>query len=183
MRSRRCPVLVLAAALAALTLPACQGDTTNQTVVVNGLDCGLILQDVAGDWVVTYTPGSATLVNCANPAYNGGTIDVSGVTTVYGSPSAFAAQEGASFTIRGTGPNNRPNELMASVEADSCLSLVQTWEEDDSGWVQCFGTMDLASNLIASVCDSFDLDTDADGIADTACGLDHSLLASIATPP
>jgi hypothetical protein len=174
--------IALTATLALFAFAACEEDS-GDTIVVNGLDCGLIHQDVAGDWLVTYTPGSATLVNCYDPFYNNTVIDVTGLTTVYANPAAFASPSGAGFNIIGEGPNNRPNELMASVEADSCLSLVQTWEEDDIGWVQCFGTMDLVSNFIAGICDSFDLDTDDDGVADTACGLDHSLLVTIATPP
>jgi hypothetical protein len=176
-------MLVLTALLGGLSLSGCSNNNGGDTIVVNGLDCGLIRQDVAGDWTVTYTAGGATLVGCDNPNYNNKVIDVTGVTTVYSNPVAYASPSGAAFNVVGQGPNNRPNELLASVEADSCLALVQTWEEDDSGWVQCIGTMDLASNLIAGVCDSFDLDSNADGVADVACGLDHSLLATIATPP
>jgi hypothetical protein len=173
--------LLVAATLVALALPACT--TEGDTLIVNGLDCGLIHLDVSGDWVVTYTPDAAILVNCYDPSWNDTVIDVPGFSTLYPNPVSYASPSGASFNIVGMGPNNRPNELLASVEADSCLALVQTWEEDDQGWVQCFGTMDLTTNLIAGICDSFDLDTDADGVADVACDLDHSLLAAIATPP
>jgi len=175
-------LMLLAATLVTLALPACDntGDITN--VVVNGLDCGLIRLDVAGDWVVTYTPGAAVTVNCDDPSWNNTPVNVSGFSTPYPDVVSFASPSGASFNVVGAGPD-RVNELLASVEADSCLALVQTWEEDNQGWVQCFGTMDLATNLIGGVCDSFDLDTDADGAADVACDLDHSLLASIVTPP
>jgi len=172
--------LLLAATLVALALPACE--STGDTIIVNGLDCGLIRLDVSGDWVVTYTPDGAFLVNCDDPSWNNTLIDVTGFSTLYPDVVSFASPSGASFSAVGAGPN-RANELLASVEADSCLALVQTWEEDDKGWAQCLGTMDLNTNLIAGICDSFDLDTDADGVADVACDLDHSLLAAIATPP
>jgi len=172
--------LLAVATLLAMTLAAC-GDSNTTNVVVNGIDCGLIRLDVAGDWVVTYTPGAAVTINCDDPAWNNSVVDVTGFSTVYPDVVSFASPSGVSFNVVGAGPN-RANELLASVEADSCLALVQTWEEDDKGWVQCIGTMDLASNLIGGVCDSFDLDTDGDGAADVACDLDHSLLAAIATP-
>lgn len=174
--------MLLAATLVALALPACDntGDITN--VVVNGLDCGLIRLDVAGDWVVTYTAGAAVTVNCDDPSWNNTLVDVTGFSTVYPDVVSFASPSGASFNIVGAGPD-RANELLASVEADSCLALVQTWEEDNQGWVQCFGTMDLATNLIGGVCDSFDIDADLDGDADVACDLDHSLLSTTVTPP
>jgi hypothetical protein len=174
-------VMLLAATLAALALPAC-GDTTNTTVVVNGLDCGLIRLDVAGDWAVAFTAGAAVTVNCDDPSRNNTLVDVTGFSLVYPDVVSFASPSGASLNVVGAGPN-RANELLASVEADSCLALVQTWVEGAQGWVQCFGTMDLATNLIGGVCDSFDLDTDADGAADVACDLDHSLLSTTVTPP
>jgi len=172
--------LLVAATLVALALPACTNE--GDTLIVNGLDCGLIRLDVSGDWVVTYTPGAAFTVNCDDPLRNNTLVDVTGFSFVYPDAVSFASPSGASFNIIGAGPD-RANELLASVEADSCLALVQTWEEDNQGWVQCLGTMDLNSNLIGGFCDSFDLDTDGDGAADVACDLDHTLLASIATPP
>ena len=67
---------------------------------------------------------------------------------------------------------------------DSCLALVQKWESDESGWIQCFGTFDRGAHAIPMLCDSMDLDTDdpPDGIPDVACSLRHSLTLQVLTP-
>lgn len=155
-----------------------QGDT----ILVNGLDCGLVRADLAGNWIVTFIADSATTVNCDVPAQNGATVSVSGASVVYANAAAFPGPSGASFNANATGPNNLPNELMASVEADSCLALVQLWQQAAHGWVQCIGTLDRQTRLIAAVCDAIDLDTDLNGAGDVACDLSHSLVASIGTP-
>ena len=169
--------------LGLLLMPAALGcnDNSGDTLVINGLDCGLVRADLFGDWTVTFTPGSRTLVNCDDAGFNGTGVDVLGTTKVYYNAIAFASPSGASFNVIGAGPD-LPNELVASVEADSCLSLVQSWENDDQGWVQCFGGLDLNANAVAAVCDSFDLDSDADGVADVACDLNGSLTATILSP-
>jgi len=155
-----------------------EGDTIN----VSGLDCGLVRADMAGNWTVTFNADSATTVNCDNPPQNGALVTEGGATVVYAGAVAFPGPSGASFNANAFGPNARPNELMASIEADSCLALVQLWQEAAHGWVQCIGTLDRQSRLISSVCDAIDLDTNSDGAADVACDLSHSLLASIGTP-
>jgi len=166
-----------------LLLLAAGCDESGDTIVVNGLDCGLIRNDLFGDWTVTFIAGNAVLVNCEDLAFNGTPVDVNSVTTVYSNISVVASPSGASFDVRGSGPD-LPNELMASVEADSCLALVQKWENDDGGWVQCIGTLDLGARAISASCDSMDLDTDLipDGFADVACDLDRRLTAQVTTP-
>ena len=155
-------------------------DTT--TVVVNGLDCGLVRTDMAGNWSITFLPDSATLQNCDNPVANGTIVNVSGGTVTYANAIAYASPSGASFNAVASGPNSRPNELLASIEADSCLALVQSWQEGDRGWVQCLGTLDRTTRLIGGVCDSIDLDLNLDGAPEIACDLSHSFQATIATP-
>jgi hypothetical protein len=161
------------------------GSCTTQegdTIIVNGLDCGLVRADMAGSWVVTFIADSATTVNCDNPPQDGATVSESAASVVYAGAVAFPGPSGASFNANAFGPNGRPNELMASIEADSCLALVQLWQEAAHGWVQCIGTLDRQTRLISSVCDAIDLDTNSDGAADVACDLSHSLLATIGTP-
>jgi len=153
------------------------------TVVVNGLDCGLVREDLFGDWALTFIQGNPVLVNCDDPAYNGTIVDVNDFTTVYTGVLAFASPSGASFDVVGSGPDLR-NELMASVEADSCLALVQKWESDDAGWIQCIGTLDRSAHAIPTLCDSMDLDTDLvpDGFPDVACDLDRRVTLQVLTP-
>jgi len=73
-------------------------------------------------------------------------------------------------------------EIIASIEADSCLAMVQTWEDAEQGYVQCIGTADLTNHLLNVVCDSFDLDTDADGAGDTSCTLNGSITGTVGLP-
>jgi hypothetical protein len=175
--------LVLRSAAAVFLVFGAVSCTTNgDTIVVNGLDCGLVRGDLVGNWTVTYTAGSALTQGCDNPAFNGMIVTVSGATVVYANSNVFASPSGAAINVIGPGPFGLPNELIAAVEADSCLGLVQTWEDDESGWVQCFGTADLTTRLMPGICDSFDIDSDGNGVADVACNLDHSLLATIGLP-
>jgi hypothetical protein len=162
----------------------CGGCTTQEgdTIVVNGLDCGLVRADMAGNWSVTYVADSATTVNCDNPAEDNATVSVGAGTVIYANAVAFPGAAGATFTAIAAGPNALPDELVASIEADSCLALVQIWNQGAHGWVQCVGTLDRNSHLIGGICDAIDLDTNSDGTADTACDLSHSLVAAIGTP-
>jgi len=171
---------VFALALLLGASAACNRSGDN-VIVNNNLDCGLVRTDLFGSWVVTFTPGTTTLTNCDNVAKNGVAVDVAGTPTTYTNVQAIASPSGASFDVIGQGPN-LPNELIASVEADSCLALVQLWENDDQGWIQCIGTLDRASRSISAVCDSADLDTNANGAPDVACDLTSSFSVAISTP-
>lgn len=166
-----------------LLLIATGCEEEGDTIVVNGLDCGLVRQDLFGDWAVTFVPSSAFLVNCDNSSFNNRSVNVDSLTIVYTDVIAFASPSGASFDVRGSGPD-LPNELMVSVEADSCLALVQKWENDDGGWIQCIGTLDRSAHAIPALCDSMDLDTDVppDGFPDVACDLDRTLSSQVLTP-
>ena len=164
-------------------LPVTGCEDNGDTINVNGLDCGLIREDLFGDWTLTFTAESPKLVNCDDLTFNGRTVDVDGLPTVYTNPIAFVSPSGASFDVLGDGDDpQQSRELIASVEADSCLALVQKWESDDDGWIQCFGTLDLRANGIAAFCNSMDLDTDLDGEPEVACDLDRTVLLQVFTP-
>lgn len=162
-------------------------ESSGDTVVVQGLDCGLVLDDLfPGDWSATFVPGTVKLQGCADSSKDGTLVNVTSTPTFYTDVQAFVSSSGASFDVVGsTAVPELSNELMASVEADSCLALVQKWESDDSGWIQCFGTFDRSNHAIPMLCDSMDLDTTVppDGVPDVACSLDHSLTLQVLTPP
>lgn len=167
-----------------LTL-ACEGDEEYTTVVVGGFDCGLIRNDLLGTWTVTFAPGSTELVFCDDPAFDNVVVDVLGGDVTFTNVNAIASPSSTTFIALGVGPNlTGPTsyELLATVEADSCLALVQVWEEDDQAWMQCIGTLDLTSARIDTICDSADLDTDGDEEADVACDLNTSFAATVLTP-
>jgi hypothetical protein len=178
---------VRAVSLVALTL--CLGfglgcTEEGDTIVVDGLDCGLIRNDLIGDWVVSFVAGGATLVNCDDsPPSDGRVVDVDAGSVNYGNVTVYASASSSSFLALFNDPSDSSrNELIASVEADSCLALVQVWESDDEVWMQCLGTFDRANGTIRGVCDSVDLDTDLDGAADAACDLNASLFVDILVP-
>lgn len=180
--SRRARLAVPLVVVLTAGLAGCNDSNNGDTINVNGLDCGLIRDDMVGTWSVTYTPATRTLMNCDNPTFNGSTVTVVGGTVNYSSVFVTASGGSSSFIMNAEGPAAMNNELMANIEADSCLSLVQIWENDEEGWNQCIGTADLANRLLNVVCDSFDLDTDADGLADTACSLNGSITGTVGLP-
>jgi hypothetical protein len=157
------------------------------TIVVDGLDCGLIRNDLIGDWVVSFVAGGTTLVNCDDtPSSNGRPVDVAPGSVTYGDVTIYASAESTSFLALFDDPSNPQPELIGSVEADSCLALVQIWESDDEVWMQCIGTFDRTNGTIRGVCDSVDLDRypdpNPDGKPDAACDLNASLFVDILVP-
>jgi hypothetical protein len=172
---------ILAATLCAGVLVAC--DNNKDTVIVDGLDCGLVRADLTGTWVVNFTIGSTVTTNCDNIGKNNTPVNVSNTPITFTNVDAFASPSGASFDAIGAGPD-LSNELLASIEADSCLALVQIWNNTSKSWIQCLGTLDLASRTIPAFCDSADLDTNVpvDGSPDVACDLAQTLTVFISTP-
>ena len=182
------PPRAIVRALSLLTLTLCLGlalgcTEEGDTIVVDGLDCGLIRNDLIGDWVVSFAAGGATLVNCDDaPSSDGRLVNVAAGSVTYGNVSIFASASSTSFLALFDGPSNPQAELIGSVEADSCLALVQIWEDDDEDWMQCNGTFDRSNGTLSAVCDSVDLDTDLNGTADASCDLNASLFVDILVP-
>lgn len=167
-----------------ITLTFCLGlglgcTQEGDTIVVDGLDCGLIRNDLIGDWTVSFVAGGATLVNCDDPFYDNNLVNVTAGPVSYGNVSIFASASSTSFLALFDDPVTVQDDLIASVEADSCLALVQLWEDDDGAWMQCIGTFDRSNGTIRAVCDSAELDTDDNGAPDVACDLNMSLFADI----
>ena len=174
---------VATALLALVALGGCNDSNNGDTINVNGLDCGLVRDDMVGRWTVSYTQATRSTINCDNATFNNKPVTVvGGVTNNFDTVTVIASPGSTSFTANASGPVGKDNELMANIEADSCLALVQIWEDAEGGWVQCIGTADLANRLLNVICDSFDLDTDADGAADTACSLNGSITGTVGIP-
>jgi hypothetical protein len=173
---RRPALIVLALCLC--LLPGC--DEEGDTIIVDGLDCGLIRNDLLGDWVVTFLDGARTVVNCDDdPPSDGAPIVVDSGSVTYDSVSVVASASSTSFVVFSDGPNDLADELIGTVEADSCLALVQIWENDEDAWVQCIGTFDPVNRILGAVCDSVDLETTGDRAPDVACDLNDSLFVDI----
>lgn len=177
-RARRLAPVLAAGLLCGLAGCNDEGDTVN----VNGLDCGLIRDQLVGDWSVSYAPAVRTLQSCDDASSNGSQVNVVAGTAGFTTNRVYASPSSTSFVVSAVGPIGLDNELMANVEADSCLALVQVWEDDEGGWLQCIGTADLVNRFLNVVCDSFDLDTDLDGFPDNACGLNGSITGTVGIP-
>ena len=170
-------------ALLAIILPALlTACSDEQTVIFEGLDCGLIRADLTGDWVVTFAPGVRTLENCDNPALNGTVVSAVGTPLQFPGVLVVGSGGSAGFQVFGDGPDPVfTNELFANVEADSCLALVNVWVAGtNSGFFQCIGTFDPVSLLFLTFCDSVEIDADPDDafFGDT-CDLSASLTADV----
>jgi hypothetical protein len=175
------PLLALVASLP-MGLSGCNDNSGGDTVVVNGLDCGLIRDQMVGTWTVSYQQAARSTVRCDNATFDNTPVSVASGTTTYTSLNVYAPIGTVGFTMEGSGPLQLPKEIIATIDADSCLSLVKTWEKDEAGYLECIGTADLTNRLLNVVCDSFDLDTNADGDGDTACTLNASITGTVGLP-
>ena len=158
-------------------LTACEeGDT----LIFNGIDCGLERLDLTGTWRVQFSPAVSTaLFNCDNDRFNGSDVDVDDSLRTYGGLSVFGSDQSTSFVVIGdrtdAGNDAQNDELTASVEADSCLSFLRIWQASNVNvdvYVQCIGTLDRASSTISASCDSVEVvDSDVNVFIDDVCDL------------
>jgi hypothetical protein len=168
---------------------ACNNSSGNsQTINVNGLDCGLLRADMVGTWTIVFTSGMPTMQNCGGAnagTEEGKSFNVVGATVNYTVSDAAVSQQSVGFSATGTGPNNLSNELIVTIEADSCLATVQAWQINSGGapgWPVCIGTADRVNRVISTVCDSVQLDTNGDNKDDTHCDLTPSQMAAVSFP-
>ena len=177
--------LTLSGLVLCLGLAVGCGDDGDTIIINEGIDCGLIRNDLLGDWLATFGSDSTTLVNC-DDGVSGRTIAAGGGSVLFSNVTVLASPSSTSFQVFGTGSNLvTAFELIANVEADSCLALVQVWDDvdfvgDTPAWVQCIGTFDRGNLSISTVCDSVDLDTDFNESPDTACDLNTSFIMAVA---
>jgi hypothetical protein len=166
-------------------LTACE---EGATLIVNneGLDCLLERFDLTGTWDVRFDAESSTaLFNCDNGLFNGLPVGVDRSLKTYGGVSVLGSVESTSFVVVGdrTGPGNdvQADELIASVEADSCLAFLRIWEADDNVYFQCIRTLNRDTSTIAASCDSAEVDDNTDGSVDDVCDLDDTPPSDIPT--
>ncbi len=165
-------------------MPGCNNSTNNHTTIVNGLDCGLVYNDLIKNWQVTISAGTPTLTNCTGSGSSGGTVTASGSPITYSNVTVLAETTasvplgGVGYQVIGAGAN-RADELIANVEADSCLAQFQVWENADKTYIQCIGTLDRTTRTIAAGCDSAEFDSNNDGTIDTFCELSATLSGSV----
>jgi len=160
------------------------GCSDENTTVVD-LDCGLIYTDLRTNWVVDYATNiSTSLVLCDDAAFNNDPLDVDTAAATYPDVLVNASNDSAAFQVLGDIDISAPaNELIAGVNADTCLALIQAWEDDDNAYVQCIGTLNRGSGVIQATCDSAAVSAAGDGVIDSTCALNVSFNATITVLP
>lgn len=179
--------LMLLALLFGTTLLAGCNESGNTTIINQGLDCGLIRDDLVGDWTVDLTSANRTLQNCTglDPGMSGTNVTIGGFPGTYGGVDGvdiFGSDGSTSFRILGdrTDAGDDPtvdDELTGSVQADSCLAIVRVWADTSTQdlYVQCIGSFTISNQTLSGSCDSVEIDSDANGQVDTSCSLDSNL--------
>lgn len=170
----RLPVLVLAVLCLGFAT-ACDDD---ESIDLGGIDCGLVRDDLIGDWTADYPSGtSRTLTNCTgdDPSIEGSSIDVSGTPVIYTNADVLGNNSSPSFKVvadRLDGDDvSQDAEFVMNIGADSCQAFVLLWESDDTAYVQCIGTFTPSNGTLLGACDSAEVDTDGNDDPDTSCSL------------
>lgn len=183
-RGGRAALLALACSLGLLCACNDQGNRTN-IINNNGLDCGLVRDDLIGTWKVTIAAGTVGLINCTGPG-SPGSVTSSGLpltynnVTVTANTTASAIETGVGYQVVGAG-TTRTDELIANVEADSCLAQFQVWISGDKTYIQCIGGLNRTTRAISGFCDSAEFPSS--GVAtdpiDTFCSLNANPSGSV----
>jgi hypothetical protein len=180
LRPRRRAVLALG--LAVGMLAGC--DDIQEVSNSFGLDCGLIANDLRGDWTVDPVSAARTLVNCEDPIDDGSTVTVSGTPVTYTNVQINASEDGASYGIVGdAGDPLVSRELTVGVEADSCLALVRFWLQGEDVFLVCLGTFDIPTRIFSATCDSAEVDVATYGSIDNTCDLNAGVTATVSIAP
>ena len=159
-------------------LASCNSSGNSTTIVNQGLDCGLVRNDLLGTWNVSLGFGTRSLQNCSGtaPGLNGTAITTADFPATYAPVDIFGSDGSTSYKIlsdRNDGNNDgtTTDELDGTVQADSCLALVRVWDRTDALYIQCIGTLKITNGLVSGSCDSVEIDSDGIGGLDTSCSL------------
>ncbi len=178
MRTR---ITLLAVLIGTLLLAGCD-ESSDTTIINQGLDCGLIRDDLVGDWTIDMTAGSLSLQNCTGlaPGLSGAGVTLDNLPGDYAGMDVFGSDGSTSFKISGDrsdfgGDPTVFEEVTGTVQADSCLALLRVWDQDEALYVQCIGTFSIGNGTLSGACDSVEIDFDGDGQLDTSCSLNSNL--------
>jgi len=162
-------------------LASCNSSGNTTTVINQGLDCGLVRNDLLGTWNVSLGFGTRSLQNCTGiaPGLNNTSITTADFPATYASAyvDVFGSDGSTSYKILAdrTGQSNddplTSDELDGTVQADSCLALVRVWDRTDALYIQCIGTLKRTNGTVSGSCDSVEIDSDGVGGIDTSCSL------------
>lgn len=180
----RTQLMLLLALLLGTTLLAGCNESGNTTIINQGLDCGLIRDDLVGDWTIDMTSGSRNLQNCTGlaPGISGTPVLITDFPGDYAGMDVFGSDGSTSFKISGdrTDGFDDPTvleEVTGTVQADSCLTLLRVWADTSTQdlYVQCIGAFTISNGTLSGSCDSVEIDSDGIGGLDTSCSLDSNL--------
>jgi len=163
-------------------LVSCNSSGNSTTVINQGLDCGLVRDNLVGTWNVSLGFGTRSLQNCTGqtPGLNGTSVTTADFPATYananGKVDVFGSDGSTSYKIlsdRNDGNNDvlTTDELDGTVQADSCLALVRVWDKTDALYIQCIGTLKRTNGTVSGSCDSVEIDSDGVGGIDTSCSL------------
>lgn len=165
-------------------LTGCEDD--GETLILDGIDCGLIRAELVGNWTVTLPTDAATLVDCTgfDPTIEGDPMDTTSASIVYIDTDVFGNDASPSFRVEadpdGVDDDTSVNpEFVMNIGADSCQAFFRVWEPDDGLFVQCIGNFERANGTISTFCDSAEVDTDGLDGTDTTCSLDTSIAVGL----
>ena len=173
--------LVCAFVTVLATLAVSCNSSGNTTIINQGLDCGLVRQDLIGTWTVSLGAAAPSLQNCTglDPGSNGSGVATNDFPATYSPMDVFGSDGSTSFRLQAdrTGINNdtRDPELTGSVQADSCLAMVRVWDRTDQLFFQCIGTFSRTNLTLSGACDSAEIDSDSNGQLDTSCSLSSNV--------
>lgn len=178
-----CAVLTVVASLAV----SCNSNGDHNTFINQGLDCGLVRDDLIGAWTVNLGAAAPELQNCTglDPGKDLTLVVTADFPATYSPMDVFGSDGSTSFKIQAdrTDPKNDAidPEITGSVQADSCLALVRVWDRTDALFYQCIGTFNRTNRTLSGACDSAEIDSNVDGQLDTSCSLssDVSFAAGI----
>jgi len=159
-------------------LASCNSSGNSTTIINQGLDCGLVRDNLIGTWNISLGLGIPSLQNCSGtaPGLNGTSITTGDFPATYAGVDIFGSDGSTSYKIladRTDGKNDvtTTDELDGTVQADSCLALVRVWDRTDALYIQCIGTLKLTNGTVSGSCDSVEIDSDGIGGLDTSCSL------------
>ena len=178
----RTPITLLAILVGTVLMAGCNDSGNTTTIINQGIDCGLIRDDLVGNWTIDMAAASRTLQNCtgAAPGNDNRIVTLDNLPGDYAGMDVFGSDGSTSFRIGGDrtdfgdDPAASP-EVTGTVQADSCLALLRVWDADETLFVQCIGTFTISNGTLSGACDSVEIDSDIDGFPETSCSLDSNL--------
>lgn len=170
--------LAIAVLTLASTLAVSCNDSGNTTIINQGLDCGLIRDDLVGTWSVNLGTAIPALQNCTGktPGKDGTVLTTNDFPATYSPVDVFGSDGSTSFKVLSDRVDAKDDtgvveEMTGSVQADSCLAMIRVWDTTDGLYFQCIGTLTLSNLTLSGSCDSAEIDTDSDFQLDTSCSL------------